>query len=334
MNAARWLLTPLSGIYGGVVCGRNLYYDRVPLAVQYAGGPVISVGNLTAGGTGKTPMVIETVRRLQALGRHPAILTRGYGAGAEQIADEVLEFQDALPDVPVVVSPDRVAGAATAQRDHAADCLVLDDGFQHRRLARNLDIVLIDALHPWGGGWLLPAGRLREPLSSLRRAGLFVITRVNQVEPAAVERIVARLRRRGGDQPILRAAIEADALVRRDGRRTAPGELAGRRVLGVCGIGNPRTFQQLVSALVGRECRSLVFGDHHRYAAADVGAICAAAQRTAAELVVTTRKDWVKLVPLWPAAARELLRLDVRLVLQEPTEHFDARLRQSLEKHA
>ncbi|MCK4343403.1 MAG: tetraacyldisaccharide 4'-kinase [Phycisphaerae bacterium] len=356
MSLLRRLLWPLAALYRGVIGVRNLYYDHVSSAVCRAGIPVISVGNLTVGGTGKTPLVIELVRRLQTSGHRPAILTRGYkgepNATTDEVtpprshvptfprykgepnatADEVLEFQDAVPDVPVVVNPDRVAGAAAARREHDADCLVLDDGFQHRRLARDLDIVLIDALQPWGGGGLLPVGRLREPLSSLRRADLFVITRSNQADPATVEMIAAELHRHGADKPIVLADVEADALVGRTGRRTPPGELVEHRVLAVSGIGNPRTFEKLVSSLAGA-CVPIVFADHYRYSASDVEAIQAAARRANADMVVTTRKDWVKLAPLWPDGAPELARLDVRLVLRGEVEDFDARLHQALESH-
>lgn len=327
MNTACWPLAPLSVLYGGAIGVRNLYYDRVHSAVHRAGIPVISIGNLTVGGTGKTPLVIEVVRRLQALGRRPAILTRGYKSTAGETADEVLECHAALPVVPVIVNPDRVAGAVAAQREHNADCLVLDDGFQHRRLARDLDIVLIDALRPWGGGWMLPAGRLREPRSSLGRASVVVITRANQAAPGAADAIEAELRSHFGEL-LLRADVEADVLVTRDERRAPPGELAGRKVLAVCGIGNPQSFEKLVSTLTGTVGRTIAFADHHRYSATDVTTLCAAAHQYGAELVVTTRKDWVKLAPLWSDAQVNLVRLDVRMALHGAVEEFDARLRE------
>jgi tetraacyldisaccharide 4'-kinase len=327
MDVMHSLLTPLALAYAGVIRGRNFYYERVRSAVHAAGVPVISVGNVTVGGTGKTPLVIEVVRRLRTQGRRPAILPRGYRAVAGQAADEVREFHESLPETPVVVNADRVAGAATARAAHNADCVVLDDGFQHRRLGRDLDIVLIDALAPWGGGWVLPAGRLREPLGSLRRADAFVITRANQVEAARVEVVCAELRRWAGDRPIYRAGVEAEGLRCADGRLTPPTELAGRRVLPVCGIGNPRTFQQVLSGLTGDAEAGRVYPDHHNYERRDALAICAAARQRGAEWVVTTRKDWVKLVAVWPDAGVELTRLDVRLRLLEASDDFDAQLR-------
>ncbi len=332
MNAARWALAPLSTLYGGLIGARNLYYDRFASAVRSAPVPVISVGNMTVGGTGKTPLVIDIALRLLALGRQPAILTRGYKAQAGETADEVREFHDALPGVPVVVNADRVAGATTACTHHAADCLVLDDGFQHRRLARDLDIVLIDALRPWGGNWVLPAGRLREPLGGLRRGDIFIITRANQATPAAVDEIADRLQRYVGPKPILTARVVATALVYSDGRRSEPSDLAERRVLPVCGIGNPATFLKLLATL-GPEvtAEGVEFADHRRYSADDVATIAARADLAGAELVVTTRKDWVKLAPLWPASEPPLVRLDVRVALTGTDVDFGARLRAAVE---
>jgi tetraacyldisaccharide 4'-kinase len=321
MSAGQALQTPFALLYGGAIRIRNAYYDRWPGAVHRASVPVISIGNLSVGGTGKTPLVIEVVRRLQSWGRRPAILTRGYKGGRDVAADEVLELREAVPGVPVVVHPDRVAGARIACAAESADCLVLDDGFQHRRLARDLDVVLISALGPLGVGWLLPVGRLREPLSSLRRADVLVITRSNQVTDAWLDAIRTTLRKCCPDTPLVYAAVEA----------VAPPDLAGRRVVAVCGIGEPCTFTQLLVQLTGQEPAECTFGDHHRYDSADVRTICEAAQREKAEWVVTTRKDWVKLRDLWPAAAVPLLRIDVKTVITAGSATLDSHLRQALE---
>lgn len=328
MDPWRWALLPMSGLYGALVRARNWRFDHHPGATRRARVPVISVGNLSVGGTGKTPMVIEIVRRLREWGRRPAILTRGYRAPRGQTADEVLEFREALPDVQVVVNPDRVAGATEAVARHGAESLVLDDGFQHRRLARDLDIVLIDALNPWGGGHVLPAGRLREPCSGLRRADVFVVTRANQAAAAAVQMVEEWLRH-FGDQPILRANVEAGAIIDMDGASLTPAALTGRTVLAACGLGNPRTFVHLVEQFTERRCALASFDDHHYYRPTDVTRLQHAARRAGADVVVTTRKDWVKLAPLWPAAGPTLWRLDVRLVLPAADE-LDARLRRAL----
>jgi tetraacyldisaccharide 4'-kinase len=338
LPAARHLLAPLSALYTLGVSLRNLRYDRRPAASHRVELPVISIGNLTVGGTGKTPIVIETVRRLHALGRRPAILTRGYAAAAGALPDEVLEYAQALPDTPVVVNPDRVAGAQTARSEHAADSLVLDDGFQHRRLRRDLDVVVIDALDPWGGGWVLPAGRLREPLRSLHRAHLLVISRANQVAAPYVAEIERVLGERAPDAPRLHATLEPEAAVFPDERVEPPGVLAYHSVLPVCGIGNPETFLTCVAQLAGRVCGKLIFSDHQRYAPRHVGSIADVAERRGADLVVTTRKDWVKLASLWSQhaapGAPQLARLEVQLEVQDADGVFDDRLRHVLEKRA
>lgn len=334
LSAFRRLLAPLSALYVLGVRWRNARYDRQLHATQRAALPVISIGNITVGGTGKTPLVIETVRRLCEFGRRPAILTRGYRATARQSADEVMEFARELAGVPVVVNPDRVAGARAARADFNADCLVLDDGFQHRRLQRDLDVVVIDALDPWGGGRVLPAGNLREPLGGLARADLLVISRSNQVAPATLARIEALLRDRAPDAERLCATVEPQSVVYPNERTEAVEALAYHCVLPICGIGNPATFLHCVGQLAGRVCEPLVFGDHQRYNEHHLRKIAARAERGGADLVVTTRKDWVKLAPLWTShagAAPELARLEIRLELQDVDGVFDNHLQRALE---
>lgn len=330
------LLAPLALGYAAVIRLRNGYYRARRGAARHVGVPVVSVGNLTVGGTGKTPLVIEIAGRLATRGRRPAVLTRGYGGSPAQPADEVLELREALPDVPIVVDPDRVAGAAAARRDHGADCLVLDDGFQHRRIARALDVVALDLLDPFGGGVLLPCGRLREPPTALRRADLIVLTRVNLTGDegralAAVERVLEDLAVRA---PRLTAAVVASQLRDGSGATRAPEALRGLAVLPVCGLGNPEGFLRLLRS-IGAEVRGgLVFGDHHRYRAGDLRAIRRAAARRRVEAVVTTRKDWVKLWPLLASGAAgdgpPLLRLDARLVPLDPAGLLDRLLDDAL----
>lgn len=336
LSAFRRLLAPLSAIYAVGMRLRNARYDRNPRASHKADLPVISVGNITVGGTGKTLIVIEIVRRLSELGHRPAILTRGYGAAAGQTADEVMEFERTLPKVPVIVNPDRVGGAQAARGEFGADCVVLDDGFQHRRLRRDLDVVIIDALDPWGGGWVLPAGRLREPLDGLTRAHLFVISRSNQVALSEVEQVEAVLNERAPHATVSQAVVEPESVVYSDERREDAEILAYHCVLPICGIGNPATFLRSVGSLAGRVCEPLVFRDHQRYTPRHVGKIVAAAQHRGADLVVTTRKDWVKLSPLWSGhavkAAPGLVRLDVRLELQDDDGAFEDGLQRALER--
>ena len=310
-------------LYRLAVTLRNARYDRGAGVGPHPGVPVISVGNLTTGGTGKTPLVIEIARRLRDAGPRPAILTRGYRGSRERPADEVLELRAALPDVPVVVDADRLAGAREAIERHGADVLVLDDGFQHRRMPRDLDIVLIDALDPWGGGRLLPAGRLREPRESLERADVVVVTRCNQVSPAAADHLVAEVQALNDQAVVVRAAVEPAGLWGLDDASLELETLAYRCVMPVSGIGNPESFERLLHERVGRLVEPLRFGDHHRYRPGDVTRIVRAARLREADTIVTTRKDWPKLAPLWrevPIREPELLRLEVRTTLEREGE--------------
>lgn len=327
--APRRLLAPLALAYAGVIALRNRSFDRNPRRVQRAAAPVISVGNLTTGGTGKTPFVIRLVKRLLERGRRPAILTRGYAAAAGEPADEVLEFRDALPDVPVVVNPDRVAGAAAAVGKHAADCLVLDDGFQHRRLHRDLDIVLIDALNAWGGGWLLPAGNLREPRRSLQRASLVVITRANQASSHELAALELEIRREVPRTPVLRAGI-VPREVRYGGERAeSVATLSGAAAFAICGLGNPQSFLRLAESTCGRIADAATFRDHHRYTAADAARLNEAALRAGTMLALTSRKDFVKLRGLWPqppAVCVALGFLEIEVQLADPNGVLDRQL--------
>jgi tetraacyldisaccharide 4'-kinase len=242
----------------------------------------------------------------------------------------VQEYHATVSDVPVIVNPDRVAGAATARREHGADCLVLDDGFQHRRLRRDLDLVLVDAIAPAGEWHLLPAGKLREPLHALQRADALVITRANQAdehERAWIDHVVEA----AGARETFHSDVVPTAVVDHQEQPQPPESLADRRLLGTCGIGNPRTFAQLLRTLVGSSTPVEVYGDHHDYRPRDAARLVRAAHDVRAAAVVTTRKDWVKLAPLWPANEVPLLRLDVRMALREPTAGFEARLRAALE---
>ncbi|MBW7904538.1 MAG: tetraacyldisaccharide 4'-kinase [Phycisphaerae bacterium] len=332
------LLAPAATLYEWAVRRRNRRYDSGLARVVRADAPVISVGNITVGGAGKTPLVIDLLRQLRELGRSPAVLTRGYGSRRPQDADEVREIEETGRGV-VVADPDRVRGARIAADRHRADVLVLDDGFQHRRLARDLDIVVIDPLDPWGGGRLLPAGRLREPVEGLRRAGLIVISRSNLAPASATAGIHARLRDIGVAAPVVTARVEAVAIEHAGGACDPPDFLRGRRVLAVCGLGNPASFMRLVESLGAELTGACEFPDHHRYHRADVARIARHASNGRAETVLTTGKDWVKLAPLWRAAGRadhgpRLCCLRIAARLDDAERRVDAALRAALRSPA
>lgn len=298
----RWLLAPA---WAGFALGaglRGLAYDRGILPVHRLGVPVLSVGNLVAGGAGKTPAALALAQLLRGRGRRPAIVSRGY-RGVDGSNDEAM----LAGDLPMVCDPDRVAGARRALAG-GADCIVLDDGLQHRRLHRDLDLVVIDATRPWGDpaggrGALLPLGYRREGLGALRRCRVAWISRAH-LRPERVAGLSALLHAHG-------LAVVREAAPERSFRDLAGADApapAGPVVL-ASGIGNPLGFE-LDARDLGLDARaSLRFRDHHRYAAADVAAIAA---RAAGATVVVTAKDAVKLAALWPAGAPSCLVLHAR----------------------
>jgi tetraacyldisaccharide 4'-kinase len=293
---ARAGLAALALPYGLAVSARNAGYDRGLLPVRKVDVPVISVGNLTLGGTGKTPLVAWVVGRLLAAGRRPAIASRGYGAAAGDTSDEAAELGIVLPGVPHVAHRDRVR-AATAALAAGADVIVLDDGFQHRRLHRDLDIVAIDATDPFGSGHLFPRGLLREPTHGLRRAEVVVLTRSTAVDvtrrTAIRDAVVAA---RGGQPLVWAEAVHAAMALRTWSGRTSPlDELRGRRILAFAAIGNPAAFRQTLEA-TGAEVTSLVaFPDHHAYGIGDLERLAVRASAERVDLTVTTLKDLVKI---------------------------------------
>ncbi|MFM9197785.1 MAG: tetraacyldisaccharide 4'-kinase [Planctomycetia bacterium] len=293
---ARLVLAGLSVPYGLAVRGRNLAYDHGLLPAARPPVPVISVGNLTLGGTGKTPLVAWLARTVAAHGLDPAIVSRGYGAARGERSDEAAELAILLPKVPHVADRDRVAGVRTAAAA-GANVALLDDGFQHRRLARDLDIVAVDATDPWGGGRLFPRGLLREPLAGLTRAQAVVLTRATAVEPKRRTEIRRRLERAcGATRP--RVWVEANhrpVRLRSATSTTQPLErLATGRIAAFAGIGNPAAFRTSLANLDAGLIGFRAFPDHHAYTAGDLDTLRDWAAELRADLLVTTLKDLVK----------------------------------------
>lgn len=301
-------LAPLSGLYAAAIDARARMYRSGRFRSERVSRPVVSVGNLTFGGTGKTPFVLFLARRLRFEGKHPAILSRGYGrrsrgrvvvskgngplVDADQGGDEPVAMARRLPAVPVVVAERRVEAARTAI-ELGADLLLLDDGYQHLALARDVDILLLDAADPFGGGRLPPAGTLREPLSALARADAFVFTRVDRSAPSAEAR--DELRRRNPDAPVFTARIRAGGLTDEAGSPLGSSTLAGRRFVAVCGVANPESFFASLTELDLAPEEVLAFPDHHRYGRRDLERIRRAADRSGSAWIATTEKDAVKL---------------------------------------
>ncbi len=307
----RFLLRMASWPYGLAVRARNVCYTRGWWRSERVPVPVVSVGNLTVGGTGKTPCVEYVADFYRDRERCVAILSRGYGstAGAN---DEALVLEENLPDVPHLQGPDRVALARAAVEELESEVLVLDDGFQHRRLARDLDLVLIDATDPWGLGYLLPRGLLREPVSGLRRAHAVLLTRIDQVSPEALSALKGRIARLVPGLPVIESVHRPEWLVNSEGEVGSLELLGERPVVAFCGLGNPEAFRRTLLSLGARIVEFRAYADHHAYARADVEALGAWAARQSEEaIVVTTQKDLVKVRldrlggrPLWAVRIR------------------------------
>ena len=314
---ARALTTPLSWVYAGITAARGALYDAGVLAAQEPAIPVLSLGNLSVGGTGKTPLAAWAAARLRAAGAHPAIVMRGYGD------DEPLVHAQLNPDVPVVADADRVRGVAVA-RSRGADCAILDDAFQHRRIRRRANWVLV-ATEEWRDDLrLLPAGPLREPVSALRRADLLVVTRKSASREAA-ESVAEQLGRWLRDREAvalchLQPSSLADAL----GSACEPlSWLAGRDVVAVAAIGAPAAFFAQLAEL-GVRFAPMPFADHYAFDMRDVERIVRSANGRAG--VICTLKDAVKLVPLWPRNGPRLWYVSQRAVVERGSAALDASL--------
>jgi tetraacyldisaccharide 4'-kinase len=285
---------------------RNLAFDRGWKATLHAPVPVVSVGNITTGGTGKTPMVAWIARWFRERNVRVAIVSRGYGAQGAALNDEGLELEQILPDVPHVQQPDRVAGALMAVEEFESQLILLDDGFQHRRLARDLDIVLLDALAPFGYGHVLPRGLLREPLAGLGRAHAIVLSRADLVDGATREEIRTHAKRYAPHAAWIEAAHRPVELLSARGDKNDLVAPANGRWGAFCGIGNPEGFQRTLEGLHGAIVARQTFPDHHRYTREDVERLAAWARSERLTGLVCTHKDLVKLdvdaigeAPLW-----------------------------------
>ena len=316
----RGVLWACSAGYGAAIALRNRRYDR-GMGVTTVGVPVISVGNITVGGTGKTPLVIELAQRLQSAGHKVAVVSRGYKADAGGQADELLLVARRVPDAVCVAQPDRVAAARRVIREHGVSAIVLDDAFQHRRIGRDLDIVTIDATCPFGFGHLLPRGLLREPLRSLRRADLLIVTRADQVADDALLALHEQLDSLAPGVPRVSCHHLSAGYVDVDGQ---PAELPGGgdcRAVCFSAIGNPGAFERTVCGTGVEVVDRVRWPDHHRYTAADLARVSDVASAARADVLITTEKDAVKLRQLSVDQACQVLalRIDIDFVADGDT---------------
>jgi len=312
---ASLILPPLSALYSVATRARATAYRRRWFSVSQLEAPVISVGNLTTGGTGKTPLVEWVCRTVaRKTGKRVCVLTRGYGRanprsqvvvshGSKLLADEgqsgdepYLLAGNLVGSAAVIANPDRISAGAWAIGNLGSEVLVLDDGFQHLRLARDLDIVTIDATNPWGGGHLLPYGRLREPRAGLSRADCVVITRTDQVEnTSAIKDAIARL---AGAIPVFSSRMVTSGIRRLNGESVDPKSFMAQPVAAFCGIGNPESFFNHLRRAGCTLSFTRAFADHHTYTQSDITRLVRDAQASDAIRLITTAKDAIKLAAL------------------------------------
>ena len=310
-TALRFLLVPLSPVYWTVVASRNFLYKCGVLRPKRCSGKVISVGNITTGGTGKTPVTLMLANWLKSHNLPFAVLSRGYQSPSEKgslvfnssasvsnnvVGDEIALLARKLPGVWFGVGRDRVHNIKTLQERQDIGIFLLDDGFQHRKLFRDYDIVLLDASNPVGNGWLLPAGNLRERLSSLARADLILITRVDSRTPAELAALKEKLHRFVDKERVFEIKTAITRLYDfATGELVELRELSPRKCAAFCGIGNPDSFTHLLEANGIALKASIIFDDHHRYSGTDLALLRKMLTDGSCDLLLTTEKDAVKL---------------------------------------
>lgn len=284
----------LSFFYGVVVRFRNLLFNLGLKKSHAAKVPVISIGNITTGGTGKTPFSAWVCHWYLNRNRKPVFLSRGYKSLDEESNDEKRVLEQLCPGVPHLQNRDRVRSSQKAVEEFGAEVLLLDDGFQHRRLRRDLEIVLIDAMNPWGYGHLLPRGLLREPLSGLKRADLIVITRADHVDESVIEKIVERIASIRGTPDHVRVAYPPSRLISHEESSQDIGDYQGKKVAAFCGIGNPEGFRKMLKSIDLEPVWFKAFPDHHHFTGEDFQQMETELKEKKIEVLLTTQKDLVK----------------------------------------
>lgn len=305
-------LMPLAGLYRAATLLRQQAYRRGWFKSHRLSRPVISIGNLTVGGSGKTPLVAAIAEMLLRHGYKPAILTRGYARErgpdlivvephsgeaphSRRIGDEPALLARALPQVPIVICADRYRAGRLAEERFGADVHILDDGFQHLAIERDVDVVTIDVTQELAHGALLPAGRLREPPSALTRADIIVLTRTEVQDPAPVELQVSLI---NPSASVFHCVTELQTLYEWDNRGSIPpADYRCKRACAFCAIGNPSAFFSDLRGWGFRLVSEIKFRDHHAYRSEDIRQLNSVAHSSGAEVLLTTEKDFMNLPP-------------------------------------
>lgn len=326
-----------SKVYSAGVRARAWAYRQGVFRRISVDAPLVSIGNVTVGGTGKTPLTIYLAQRLCEQGRKPAIVSRGYLkegrglvvvsdgrrilAGRRQAGDEPYMMARALPEVPVIVGPNRSLAATVACGRFGPDIVLMDDGFQHLKVQRDLDVVVIDASDPFGNGMTIPRGILREPPNHLRRADLLVLTRTDQTD--ALDTLRAHLTELNPKAPIVESVHEPTALMHYQGHvDLGLGTLQAARIVALSSIGNPKAFQRTLRSLGAEIVDAWNLPNHHIYRRAALGDLIDRARHLRVDAIVTTEKDMVRFppgfafnIPMWI--------LGVTLRISSGEEHLD-----------
>jgi len=332
------MLSSLAWVYGKVADLRNTLYDRGVLETFDLGAYTISIGNITTGGTGKTPLVALVAHILAKRGEKVCILTRGYGrtqprervlvsdaekilADPEEAGDEPYELALKLLGKAIVIADaDRVSAAQWAKRKFGVNAFILDDGFQHRRVRRDVDIVCIDATNPFGAGKMLPAGRLREPVNNLSRADIVVITRSNLVEN--LDKIKSEISNLRSGTPVIVSETRIAGVVELGEFHATPQATQSKerseKALAFCGLGNPKNFYSQLRLEGFTVSANKSFPDHHSYTQNDIFEIEKLAAESSAALLLTTAKDAVKLSNLKFEIPCRVV--EIEMVLDKPEE--------------
>lgn len=322
-SCGRAFLQALSWPYRCAVWQRNVLYDLNLRPQHRVNVPVIAVGNLTAGGTGKTPVVAWFVHQLLQLGETPGIVSRGYRADSTGVNDEKRVLEMVCPGVPHEQNPDRVAAATRLTQPQSVSAIVLDDAFQHRRMARDLNIVLIDATSPFGHDHLLPRGLLREPISSLKRADIVLLTRADSVDPQVCDAIETRVLKHNSrlNNRIFGVSFRPTGLISRSGTKQPLSAASARRAVIMTGIGNPGAFVRTCEQIGAIIAAESFFPDHHHYTEQDLAAVRQLAAQQDAAMILTTLKDLVKL----PDGPENLLAVEIDTVFESASDEKNLR---------
>ena len=311
-SVLNFILLPLSLLYTAIHQMRlTLYYLGV-LKVKSLPCMVISIGNITVGGTGKTPMVIALARALRDKGKKVAVLSRGYkdeGKGG----DEALLMSKRLGDMPVITGGNRYLSGTYTIEKYGVDTILLDDGFQHVQLKRNLDILLIDSTNPFGNGFTLPAGILREPIRNIKRADVIVLTRASQLKD--INYVINRIKTYNPSAPIFKARHKPEGFIRlADGKIEGVELVKDKRILIFSGIGNPEAFSFSLKELDAKIIEVMDYPDHYIYDERDIKSIEQRAKALSAEMIITTEKDAMRLSDILLPENLWALRIEMEII--------------------